>query len=150
MTANITLRKATTADIEAYIAIDRKVGSRRYMPMLEEKEVLEYMAKGPVYMITRGEEVVGTVSYEIKEDESVYISGLAVDPKYQGQGIGRETLRRILEEVKDARKVELLTHPDNANAINLYESFGFKVTGRKENHFGDREPRIVLTLVRGQ
>src|SRR3989344_1602752 len=92
-----------------------------YIPTLEGKEVLKYMAKGPVYMITRGKEVVGTVSYEIKEDESVYISGLAVDPKHQGQGIGREALQRILEEVKDARKVELLTHPDNANAINLYE-----------------------------
>jgi len=74
----------------------------------------------------------------------VYLSGLAVDPAYQGLGVGRDALEQVLSEVKNAPKIELLTHPDNENAIKLYQSFGFEITDKKDNYFGDGEPRIVL------
>ncbi len=148
--SKIILIKATHADIEKYISIESKVASKTYATLLDEKSVLGEMAKGPVYMVKRGEDTVGTVSYEIKEDGSVYLSGLAVDPEYQGQGIGRDAIEKVLSEVSDAPKVWLVTHPENAKAVSLYESLGFKITDKKDNYFGDGEPRIVLTLVKSK
>lgn len=141
----ITLQKATTADIEAYIAMERRVVDRTYSAMLTEEEVREEMQKGPVYMIKDGDVIVGSVSYEIKPEGTVYLSGLVIDPAYQGRGLGRTALEQVLEEVKDAPKIELLTHPDNTKAVGLYQSLGFQITGRKENAFGDGEPRVILT-----
>jgi ribosomal protein S18 acetylase RimI-like enzyme len=144
----VILQKATTADIEAYIAIDKNVEGKTYSSITDEKGVREEMKKGPVYMIKSGDEAVGTISYERKEDGSVYIGGLAIDPKFQGRGFGRAAMTQVLDEVKDAARVWLLTHPENTAAVSLYESLGFRLTGRKENYFGDGEPRIVLTLIR--
>ncbi len=145
---NITLQKATIADIEDYIAIEKKVTSRTYASITEEEEVKKEFENGFVYMIKKDDKSVGIISYEIKDDESAYISGLSIDPDFQGQGIGRIALVKILNEINNVLKVWLITHPDNFRAIKLYESLNFKITGRKENYFGDGEPRIILTLLK--
>jgi len=145
---NITLQKATIAYIEDYIAIEKKVTSRTYASITEEEEVKKEFENGFVYMIKKDDKSVGIISYEIKDDESAYISGLSIDPDFQGQGIGRIALVKILNEINNFSKVWLITHPDNFRAIKLYESLNFKITGRKENYFGDGEPRIVLTLLK--
>ncbi len=142
----ISLERATPADIEKYIAIERKVVSKTYSALLTEKEIMEEMAKGPVYMIKKDNVIVGTASYYMKADGSAYISGLVVDPAYQGQGISRQAMVKVLAELKDIPVVTLVTHPDNTRAVSLYKSLGFEVTGRIENFFGDGEPRIELTL----
>lgn len=51
----------------------------------------------------------------------------------------------ILEKCKGADRVDLVTHPENRSALELYSSLGFKVEARQENYFGDGEPRLVLT-----
>ena len=53
-------------------------------------------------------------------------------------------MKFILEELSDAKTIELATHPKNEAAIKLYASFGFIVTSQKENYFGDNEPRIIM------
>lgn len=141
---NITLQRATELDLDDYIAIEKKVTSRTYASITDEDEVKKEFENSFVYMIKQDNKSVGIISYEIKEDESVYISGLSIDPDFQGQGIGRISLTKILNEVKSVSKVWLITHPDNSRAIKLYESLNFKIIGRKENYFGDGEPRIFL------
>ena len=136
----------TTADIEDYITIEKMVTSRTYASITDQTEIIKEMEKGPVYIIKKDGESIGMVSYEIKEGNGVYISGLSVNPIYQGQGIGKNALEKILQEVAGAPKVWLVTHPDNTSAVKLYQSLGFEITDRKENYFGDGEPRIVLTL----
>ena len=67
-----------------------------------------------------------------------------VIPEFQGQGVAREVLTRLLKELKDVKRVDLVTHPDNQKALQLYQSLGFIVESRKENYFGDGEPRLIL------
>ena len=143
---DITLKLATIADIERYIEMEQKVVSKLYSALVIPEEVIKEMKKGPVYMIMERDTVVGSVSYYKKEDQSIYISGLVIDPDYQGRGIARKVMLQILSEIKGEPRVKLVTHPDNIRAVNLYESLGFKITDRKENYFGDGEPRIELTL----
>lgn len=123
-------------------------GTKIYSPMLEEKEWGKALEKEVVYLIEKDGVVVGNVSYERKEGGDVYISGLVINPPFQGQGIGREVIVRILDEVKDAKRIELVTHPDNAPALALYKSLGFIVESMIENYYGDDEPRLMLALQR--
>ncbi len=143
----ISLKRATISDVKALVALEQGVaGTHIYVPMLKEEEWIEEIGKSVVYLIEKDGVVVGNVSYEKINKDNVYISGLVVNPKFQGQGIAHEALLKILEELKDIKRIDLVTHPDNTKALKLYESLGFTVESRKENYFGDGEPRLVLVL----
>lgn len=145
----IDLKRATKADISVLIELEKNVaGTKIYSPMLEKKEWEEALEKEAVYLIEKDGVIVGNVSYERKIEGRVYISGLVINPQFQGQGIGREVIMRILDEIKDVKRVDLVTHPDNATALALYESLGFVIESRVENYYGDGEPRLVLVLER--
>ncbi len=62
---------------------------------------------------------------------------IAVDPDYQGLGIGKRLfealLRYLSEERKDILRVELIARKSNVKAIRLYEKLGFQIEGRFEN-----------------
>lgn len=142
------LQRASETDIETLLNLEKSVaGSPTYSPMLKEDEWKEALENGIAYLIKSGEEVVGNISYEEKNPQHMYISGLVVSPSHQGQGIARTALTQVLKEHPDATRVDLVTHPDNP-ALKLYESLGFKIEDRKENYYGDGEPRLVLALLR--
>ena len=50
----------------------------------------------------------------------------------------------VFQQNKGALRFDLVTHPENLPALNLYLSLGFNVESRSENHFGDDEPRLLL------
>ena len=145
----ISLKRATIQDIPALLSIEKSVaGTKIYSPMLEESEWIEEFDNGPIYLIEKDGIVVGNISYEKKSDDRVYISGLAIDSHFQNQGIAREVLGQILESLKDIKRIDLMTHPENTVALKLYQSLGFVIESRKENYYGDGEPRLVLALER--
>lgn len=65
------------------------------------------------------------------------IGGLAVDPAYQGRGIGRQLLAAAAGEAsrRGARRLTLRALGTNERALRLYESFGFLVEGVKRGEF---------------
>ena len=141
----ITLQPVAEADIDTYLRLEKRVEGRTYTATQNHEEAAEEFTQGPMYFIRLGDKIVGTISYSTKEDGSVYLNGLAIDPEFQGQGVGRAAMQQFLDQVKDAPSIWLVVHPDNTRAIELYQSFGFAVTDRKEDYHGDGEPRIVLT-----
>ena len=59
---------------------------------------------------------------------------IAVDPTYQGHGIGREMLRRLLDYA-DGGAIFLEVRTDNEAAIALYESEGFTRIGLRKRYY---------------
>jgi ribosomal protein S18 acetylase RimI-like enzyme len=59
---------------------------------------------------------------------------IGVDPAYQGQGIGRQLLRRLFDFAGDAT-IFLEVRTDNAAAIALYESEGFEQVGLRKRYY---------------
>jgi len=143
----VTLREAELKDIPALLEIEKGVaGTNIFSPMLEADEWQEELQKGKVFLIEKDNAVIGNLSYVQKDDDHVYISGLVVSPEFQGQGIARKILTGLLEEFKNVQRIDLVTHPDNHRALNLYQSLGFVIESRKEDYYGDGEPRLVLVL----
>jgi len=144
---NITFKLATEKDIPTFIALEKSIGNlRTYSNMTDEKEAKDEFKKNIVHFIQYDDEIVGSVEYEIKGPDHAYISGLLVNPKFQGKGIGRETMKWLLKKLQNIKTIDLVTHPDNIVAVNLYKSLGFTIGKRIENYFGDGEPRIILAL----
>jgi ribosomal protein S18 acetylase RimI-like enzyme len=78
-------------------------------------------------VIERGGAVVGTVRL-IRHGTTAGIYGFAVDPRHQGQGIGRDVLYRLSRQLREAgaKDVTLEVAVDNERALDLYLSVGFE------------------------
>nr|WP_317283689.1 GNAT family N-acetyltransferase [uncultured Sellimonas sp.] len=86
-----------------------------------------------------GEEIVAIAtihsSHKIKSRHEGEL-GIVVAKKYQGQGIGSELIRRLIEWAKGngvTTRIALDTRADNVMAISLYLKFGFEVEGCRKN-----------------
>jgi [ribosomal protein S18]-alanine N-acetyltransferase len=144
----ISMHEVSEADMEVLIDIERSVPeTNTYSPMLTARAWKEELAENTVEIIKLGDFAVGSIAYKEKSPNHIYISGIIVRPEYQGRGIATNAIQSVLAKYPDAERIDLVTHPDNP-ALKLYESIGFKVEERKENYFGDGEPRLVLALTR--
>jgi len=108
-----------------------------------DSEFLEWINTDVVYLIEEDGVMVGDISYEIKDGDHTYISGLVITPEFQRRGLARQAMLLLIDELKDFRRLSLVVHPDN-HAVKLYESLGFVATERKENFYGDGQPRIIM------
>lgn len=75
-----------------------------------------------------GDRIVGYCDLDREGPDAAFIPLLNVHPHWQGQGVGRDLLRRVLREAcadRDCRRVHLRTWPSNAGAVPLYKKTGF-------------------------
>lgn len=73
-----------------------------------------------------GGSAVGTVRLT-RENDMGSVYGFAVDPAWQGRGIGRDVLRRVCRQLRQegAQRVCLEVAVENERALGLYTSIGF-------------------------
>jgi diamine N-acetyltransferase len=84
--------------------------------------------------VFEGDTAVAHVMWAVDDDGSHWIGGLLVDAPYQGRGIGRTTVERLLEQWSDDhRLVRASCHPDNTASRALFGSLGFVETGEWED-----------------
>ncbi|EKD23967.1 MAG: acetyltransferase [uncultured bacterium] len=145
----ITFQKATIEDIDAFIAIEQKSAhSYMYSNCADREDAEDELKNCEVYFIKKDGVIVGSTEYQIKEPGHAYMSGLVIDPAFQGQGIARKAIEFKLEQLKDMKRIDLVTHPHNSKVICMYLSYGFIIEAWKDNYYGDGQPRLVLALNR--
>lgn len=79
--------------------------------------------------------------------DELHITNIAVHPTCRRQGIGRTLLRGVLEDARQRklRLVVLEVRPSNTEARTLYETFGFRVIGRRRGYYYDTgEDALVM------
>ncbi|HWQ57797.1 MAG TPA: GNAT family N-acetyltransferase, partial [Clostridia bacterium] len=86
----------------------------------------------PYALEERGIPVGFVMFYADKKNRKYTLSRFMVDASYQGKGFGRVAMELVIKELKKygASKVELSVVPDNTTAVHVYESAGFKFTGK--------------------
>ncbi len=137
--------RMTESDAQAFLAFDAAAAVPKiYNPITTMEDALEEIRDHELYFVHEEGKNIGTISYQIKEDESAYISNMAVLPEYRGKGIARKAMEFVLEKVKGAPRIWLVVHPENEVALHLYESLGFVEEERIENYYGDGEPRVEM------
>jgi ribosomal-protein-alanine N-acetyltransferase len=79
--------------------------------------------------------------------DELHITNIAVHPTCRRQGIGRALLRGVLDDARQRklRLVVLEVRPSNTEARTLYETFGFRVIGRRQGYYYDTgEDALVM------
>lgn len=98
------------------------------------EQIASRIAEGPVWVATRDEMILGTVSV-VPQGESLYIRGMAVLPSARGMRIGSELLSQVEQFALagNFKRLVLSTTPFLDRAIRLYEHFGFRQTSEGSN-----------------
>lgn len=95
-----------------------------------------------------GEEIVGHAVMSVAIGEA-HLLNICVSPRWQGIGIGRRLLRRMLRVAgnREADTIFLEVRASNFGARGLYESEGFGEIGRRTDYYpaasGGREDALV-------
>jgi L-phenylalanine/L-methionine N-acetyltransferase len=114
---------------------------------------LEYLQKVDPHacrlVALAGDEVIGAAGLHVAQTTlrrmHTRTLGLSVSPAWQGRGIGRKLLARLLDWSDNwagVLRVELHVHADNDRALALYRSMGFVEEGRHKA-FGLKNGRYV-------
>ena len=76
------------------------------------------------------------------------VQTIAVAPRSQGVGLGRELLHALVAEARRRGCVQLFleVRTDNASAIALYERTGFTREGRRTDYYGPGLDALVMRL----
>ena len=83
-----------------------------------------------IFSIFVGEEFVGVIQKIRLEDRNLHIGRFFINPQKQGQGLGRQALRKFVSlafENEDIDTISLNVYEANQTAYNLYQKEGFEI-----------------------
>lgn len=141
----VSFRTMTPGDLEAVAALTRRADPfgwtlRNYADAIAADNTLTVMLEGDCII------GVSAVMHVIDESELLEI---AVDPQFQGKGLGKQLLRVTMDAAKrnGASRMFLEVRVSNDRARKMYTSFGFSETGRRKNYYpteNGREDAILM------
>lgn len=132
--AEIRIREFQQGDAAAFRRLNEEWITRYFR--IEPKEAL-IMADpektilspgGRIFFAVDGERQVGCCALVPLGDKEFEVAKMAVEPGYQGRGIGRRLLQTAIAQSRatGAKRLYLETNHALTPAIRLYESLGFK------------------------
>ncbi|MCH4889312.1 GNAT family N-acetyltransferase [Acidaminobacter sp. JC074] len=103
-------------------------GSRKRAPeeYLEGFQSEAYFKEGTLMLYHEDKPVA--VIKGAYEDDIIFVGPIAVDPSYQGKGLGRYLLSSLIHASNNIKRdLELSVNADNEHALKLYTDLGFYV-----------------------
>ena len=133
------IREATPEDsdilkncmVSAYAIYQDRMGGARLPPM--DVDYLSEIKNYPTWVIESEGIILGGLNMAFENDQAS-IANIAVNPKFQGQGIGGELMRFAESKARESDFSELLlaTHVLLDENISLYRHLGWEETGRDD------------------
>lgn len=142
----LVIRHLEEEDLNAVLAIERAVFLAPWTRWMFRSE----MTRKDSFFLAAclGELVVGYGGFYYVGEEG-HITNMAVDPAYQGQGIGTRTMLRLVEIAQEngVKRLLLEVRVSNMAARKLYESFGFHKRGVRKKYYSEvGEDALILTV----
>lgn len=123
----VTLRLADSNDTDLRIRLEIEAFGLSEEDARDMNEYIDSEHGTDMFMIEAGGKTVGKIRLRWEENES-WIYGFSILSEHQGKGIGRKVLKKVVNEQNIAgQSVHLEVETENAHALGLYESVGFKV-----------------------
>jgi ribosomal protein S18 acetylase RimI-like enzyme len=141
----IEIRLSKKSDFEQLIDLDHRIWSPKITPgTIKWKSVNEFAIRNPagsqVVALVDGE-VAGYLGFQsptpLETNQHVMDIDIAVDPRFQAKGIGKQLIEKgkTVAKEKGIRKLSLRVLATNEGAIEFYKKCGFIEQGRLINEF---------------
>lgn len=137
-------------DIKTVMAIEKAVFPTPWKASAYEYEITRNrLANYQALTILQGDrpaQLIGYAGYWILADEA-HVSTIAVDPEWQGRGLGELLLLNMLERAfsQRARIATLEVRRTNSAAQGLYEKYGFNLVGERKRYYQGKEDALIMT-----
>jgi len=147
--AVLTLRQAVpgTGDVADLLASEQQAFGDKSFTIWAVEPLCRH---GAAYLFEFDGNVVGhaLLMKEWTNPASVYLASFAIDSHYRGRGLGRRSLRLLLDELRgqDIALATLTVDPVNQSACGLYRSEGFYVNKTVSDQYGPGEDRYVMAV----
>lgn len=133
----INFKTITEANFEDVIKLKLDPGSHCAKNVYSLAEAWLFKDSAKPFAIYHDDNLVGFVMFDDDPKErEMGIWRMMFDTKYQNQGLGYKTLRKIIEESKEKKAYDYLylyCSPLNKRAMHLYKKVGFYETGDVEH-----------------
>jgi ribosomal protein S18 acetylase RimI-like enzyme len=145
MQEQITIHRASPDDVELIQSIT-SAAYAKYVPLMGRKpqpmtaDYQQILAEHPVWLLSVDERSAGLLVL-MHEQDTLLIYSVAIDPAYQGRGLGHRLLAWAEQQAQQAgySHIRLFTNALMESNIALYTRLGYVETGR--------EPFLGLTTV---
>lgn len=131
------IRLAKAADRWAVVACVRAAYAKYITRMDREPAPLHadyeaLIARGVVYVLVTEAEVRG-VLVMMPEHRSLFVENVAVDPRFQGQGLGQKLMAFVEQQARNEQlpEVHLYTNEVMTENLRFYQKLGFEEEGRR-------------------
>lgn len=132
----IHIRQAQIEDLQAVEACVRAAYSGYLTRMDREPAPLHadygtLIARGVVSVLTDDASILGVLVC-MQQAHSLFVDNIAVDPRFQGQGLGQLLMAFVEEQARNAqmREIRLYTNEQMSENLRFYQKLGFEEEGR--------------------
>jgi ribosomal protein S18 acetylase RimI-like enzyme len=121
-----------------------------YQLLLLADETIEaidkYIHLSEIYVYQQTNTIVAVCALQVIDNETVEIKNIAVDTRFQGQGIGSELLKNAFESLTERNFKAVLIGTGNTDSkqLRLYQKLGFEKYKMIENFFVDNYPEPIF------
>lgn len=117
-------------------------------PFNFNKWVADSYTKGTTrsFILKHNEWIVGYMSLQLQPNNNfIHLFHVFIDKEHRGKGYSKMLIEKAISYAKNAGipAITLFVKPNNDVAVNLYNSFGFKDTGKRSK---TGSPRLRLDL----
>ena len=116
-----------------YLIIRCRVYLGEYQRKIKEEFSITDI-KANHYVLIYGKQIIGTVRI-MYENGIADLARVTVIKEYRNQGYGRELMKRVINEVRNSRKAEIIRLYISDKVLSeFYQQFGFKENGEVYFH----------------
>lgn len=139
----VNVRKMEFRDIKKVVELEEKYLLESLGEKLLASELSEKNNGVSFYVIENDDVVIGYVGryYFFQEAE---VLNFVVDESYQRQGYGQKLFDKMVEDMKDVKKITLEVRASNIKGINFYTKNGFKQVGVRKKYYKNGEDALLL------
>lgn len=139
----VNVRKMEFRDIKKVVELEEKYLLESLGEKLLASELSEKNNGVSFYVIENDDVVIGYIGryYFFQEAE---VLNFVVDESYQRQGYGQKLFDKMVEDMKDVKKITLEVRASNIKGINFYTRNGFKQVGVRKRYYKNGEDALLL------
>lgn len=139
----VNVRKMEFRDIKKVVELEEKYLLESLGEKLLASELSEKNNGLSFYVIENDDVVIGYIGryYFFQEAE---VLNFVVDESYQRQGYGQKLFDKMVEDMKDVKKITLEVRASNIKGINFYTKNGFKQVGVRKKYYKNGEDALLL------